>query len=48
VRVYTLYKIEGHGYMLYGSVEVIRGDMTMGTRQCGLGNHTLKYSFAER
>ena len=40
-----LYKIDGHGYMLYGAGQVIRGDHSDIVRILPIGEHELKYSF---
>ncbi len=46
IIVEKLYKIDGHGYMTYGALNIIRGD---DTSKCiytlPVGNHELKYTF---
>lgn len=46
IIVKTLYKIDGHGYMTYGSLHVVQGDDTRkGVRILSIGNHEIKYTF---
>ena len=46
IIVEKLYKIDGHGYMTYGALNVIRGDDTSkGTYTLPVGNHEIKYTF---
>ena len=46
IIVEKLYKIDEHGYMTYGALNVIQGD---DTSKCiytlPVGNHELKYTF---
>ena len=45
--VETLYKIDGHGYMTYGALHVVRGDdAKKAIRSFEIGEHVLKYTFA--
>lgn len=46
IIVEKLYKIDGHGYMTYGSLNVIQGDDTRtGIYTLPVGNHEIKYTF---
>lgn len=45
VIVETLYKIEGHGFMTYGSKHVINDDFTGAIYSLPIGEHELKYTF---
>lgn len=41
--VETLYKIEGHGYMTYGAMNIVYNDLAVLTMP--IGKHEIKYSF---
>lgn len=46
IIVETLYKIDGHGYITYGSKHIISGDDTRkALRSLPIGEHELKYTF---
>lgn len=46
IIVEKLYKIDGHGYMTYGSLNIIQGDDTRkGTYTLPVGDHEIKYTF---
>lgn len=46
IIVETLYKIDGHGYMTYGSKHIISGDETRNViHSLSIGEHELKFTF---
>ncbi len=46
IIVEKLYKIDGHGYMTYGALNIIRGDDTSkGIYTLSFGNHVMEYTF---
>ena len=46
IIVEALYKIDGHGYMTYGALHVVRGDdAKKAIRSFEIGEHVLKYTF---
>ena len=47
IIVETLYKIDGHGYMTYGALHVIKGDdASKAIHSFDIGEHVLNYTFA--
>ena len=46
IIVEALYKIDGHGYMTYGALHIIRDDAKKAIHSFEIGEHVLKYTFS--